>query len=234
MSSWKNLIFADAEDSGNKKETPKKETKTFESKFPTDSANAGSEQSPTPVNVVTPPIAVSPTTAACEPHMDKILDMYETGFNNLNMEGYDFFEFYQAILKAGNKPETFSMALTMASTMDSSITKEKLLEQAQYYLDEISKVHQDYDGRGNAKKNEVVSQKENERQTLVNELNDIDAQINELQTLKSQKQQSLYGIDTTYQPRLTDIDCKLMANNEAKNKLVASINSVVSGIKTNL
>jgi hypothetical protein len=236
--SWKKYIFtedAEASTSKGSKETPKQEARSF-SQFPSgegskvESTETKTVQTPTP----TAEVVVTPQTAACEPHMDKILNMYETGFDGLNMDGYDFFEFYQAILSSSKSSEAFKMAFNMAQSMDSSITKEKLVEQAKHYVDEVTKVHTNYQKQGAKKRESLMGEKESKRQTLSDEVQKIDQQIAQLSAQKTQKQTELLQIDSKYQPTLVDIDCKLMANDEAKNRLVNSINSVLTGINTNL
>ena len=44
------------------------------------------------------------------------------------------------------------MALAMATAMDSSLTKEKLISQADYYVTELNKTFQAYADNGNGKK----------------------------------------------------------------------------------
>jgi len=229
--SWRKHIFtedADAAKSSEKKEVPKDNGKSFKNHFPSgDSVKTPVAQAPV--------VAVTASDPACATHMDKILTMYEKGFDNLNQDGYDFFEYFQGIMAAGvGNAAAYKMALTMASSMDVSITKESLLTQSQFYINEINKVYNEYVSNGNAKKNEIIKAKGQEEQTLTGELSEIDKQIAKLKLEKSSKQSKLSAIDSTYQPTLIYIDCKLMANDEAKNKIIGSIQSVVDGINSNI
>jgi len=235
--SWKQYIFTEDAEAANKsepkKEVPKDSGKSFTSKFPSSETTTKTMPNSTPS--VETPVVTSASDPACAPHMSKILDMYENGFKGLNQDGYDFFEFYQAIIAAGvSNAAAYKMALTMASTMDSSVSKESLLSQSQFYINEINKVYNDYVSNGNSKRNEIIQQKANEEASLSNELKEIDSEIARLTALKVTKQNSLTAIDGSYQPTLVDIDCKLMANDEAKNKIINSIESVVNGIKSNV
>ena len=43
-----------------------------------------------------------------------------------------------------------------------------------------------------------------------------------------------YRIDNKYANELTEVDCKLMANDVAKDKILSSINAVKQGLTNNL
>lgn len=184
----------------------------------------------TPVTNTTP--YVSPQ---CQPHMEKILALYEKGFNNLNKPGYDFFEFFKAVTSGGiTNPQIYSMAITMGLSLDPTVTKEKLLTDAQYYLDEIDKVFKGYVENGNMKKTETINLMNSERETLSSDLGALRARAAEIASEIAQKENALSEIDNKYKPTLDDIDCKLMANDLAKNRLVESITTVKNGITNNL
>ena len=161
--------------------------------------------------------------------------MYETGFEGLNMEGYDFFEFYKAILSAGaDNPAVYPMAFTMAQTMDKKITKDSLTSQSDFYVQEISKVHTKYVENGTSKKNELLNRKEEERQQLNTEVQNLKMQIEALTNQMNNAQNNLTQIDNKYANDLLEVDCKLMANDLAKNNLLASINKVKQGLINNV
>jgi len=239
--SWKDLFIINNEEE-TKKETATPATSTSEPvKFPSasDSVTVAPAASGTP-SVGTPmttPSAVVPLEnhPNCQPHMEKIIQMYETGFEGLNMEGYDFFELYKAILSAGaDNPSVYPMAFTMAQTMDKKITKDSLVSQSEFYIQEITKVHTKYVDNGTAKKNELLSKKETERQQLATEIQNIRMQIEALTNQMNNAQNNLSQIDHKYADDLLEVDCKLMANDLAKNNLLASINKVKQGLINNV
>jgi hypothetical protein len=184
---------------------------------------------------VTTAAPITPDNPACAPHMDKIMGLYEQGFEGLNMAGYDFYEYFQAVVQTGvNNPAMYSMALTMAKSMDSTVTKETLLSQSQYYIDEINKVYNGYVGNGNTKRENALKAKGNEEAALSNELTEINNEIARLTQLKITKEAELTTIDGKYSPEITDVECKLMANDIAKERIIATIQTVVDGINTNI
>ena len=229
---FKDLFFINHEE---KKAEPKEDTqKSFKSKFPSSGSVSSTVETPT-VKTNEPISAITPDNPACAPHMDKIMKLYEDGFSGLNLAGYDFFEYFQAVVKTGpNNPEMYKMALTMAQAMDASVTKTSLITQSQYYIDEINKVYKSYVDNGNSKRQQALQAKGNEELSLTNELTEINNEIARLNQLKSQKENELSRIDSKYSPEITDIECKLMANDIAKDRIIGSIKTVVDGINKNI
>lgn len=182
----------------------------------------------------TPPPATTPTTVSNE-HLQKAIELYQNGFDSLNQPGYDFYEFYQAVMQAGpTNPQIYAMALTMASAMDKSITKDKLVQQSEFYLAEINKVYQDYNSKGLAKKQDLTAQKQHENESLVGELSLLRQQLEAIQTQIADRENKLSVIDVKYAPMMVEVDSKLSANDMAKNKIVQSIEQVKNGIINNI
>ena len=187
----------------------------------------GKTETPTPVH--------SMSTQASNEHLEKAFDLYQKGFDSLNQPGYDFYEFYQAVMQAGpTNPQIYAMALTMASAMDKSVTKDKLIQQSEFYLAEINKVYQDYNSKGLTKKQELTTQKQHENESLVSELSLLRQQLEVIQTQIADRENKLSVIDVKYAPMMGEVDSKLSANDIAKNKIVQSIEQVKNGIINNL
>lgn len=233
--SLSNLIFVDND---NKKEKPKEkfvskfpETSSMGNTFPSNSQMPFMESS----TATSPPVPTLNVPLECAPHMDSIMKLYENGFAGLNRPGVEFYEFFEAVVEAGiNDPAAYKMALKMLSKMEKSMTKDSLITQSQFYIDELTKVHSGYSSEGIKKKNDLTADKNSEGQKLQIDIKTIQDQIEALRNQLSVKQTQLSQIDSRYQPKINDFDCRLMANDEAKNRILGTINSVVNGIKTNL
>jgi len=241
---WKDLIFADTGEG--QKEKKGEAVTSFKGKFPTSSINETPETTK-PVESTnyfgsnskpkyTAPVAeITPNNLACQPHMEKIMGMYEKGFDDLNQDGYDFFEYYKAVVGGGiDNPMVYKMGFNMAKGQDGSVTKESLISQAQFYIDEIKKVHSHYDEQGTQKSREALKLKGTEESALNSELSNIDAELDRLTRLKESTKNQLSTIDAKYTPQITEIQCKLMANNMAKDSILGSIQKVVTEINKNL
>lgn len=173
--------------------------------------------------------------SSCEPYIEEVIKLYERGFDGLNIEGWDFYEMYKAVLAVGiDNKAAYQMAYNMGKGMDSTVTKEKLLSQAQYYLDEIIKVYKNYVSNGQSKKLQLQGQMDTEKDGLLSEVKSLREQLSEIQRLLSLKEGMLENIESKYQPEIEVIDCKIMANDHAKAKIMGSIDTVITQIKTNL
>ena len=186
--------------------------------------------------VVTPTFTSTPSTkGVSEEQLAKALATYTNGFDSLNQPGYDFYEFYQAVIGAGiENPQIYTMAFAMGTGMDKSITKSKLISQSDFYLTEINKVYNDFVTKGNAKRQEVIDQKNHENQSLMGELDLMKQQLEQLETQIADRQNKLSVIDSKYGPIISEVENKLTANNMAKDKIVNSIELVKQGINNNL
>lgn len=167
--------------------------------------------------------------------LNNIVEMYESGFDSLNQPGYDFYEFFKAIKAVGsNDPNVYKMALTMAQSVDSKVSKTTLLTQAGFYVTEIDKVHKHYQEKGNAKKNEVHQDIKTKKENLSAEISNLEKQILEMQTKASNYKNELQNLDSTLLSETSGIDQKISANDMAKTKILETIQNVIDGIKNNL
>ncbi len=210
---WKSLFIN--EDS-TKSATTKEEPQSIipENKFPETNINVSS----------------SPSNSN-NPFLNEILDVYQKGFEGLNADGFDFFEMYKSVSAVGvTNPQSYQMAFTMGKTINPNLTKDFLIEKAKHYLAEIDKVHSKYDATGNAKKQDLNSKIVNEKNALTKAISDLELKITELQKELNQKKIDLEKVDLINKEDFSEIELKIEANNIAKQKIVESINTVLTGI----
>jgi len=168
-------------------------------------------------------------------HLEKFAEIYHTTFEGLNQPGYDFFEYYTAVISGDiSDPKTYVMAFNMGKAMDKTITKEKLLEYSQYYTTETDKIYNKFVSDGNAKKQDLENQKHTENENLSGELTSLKQQLESIKIQIQDKENKLSLIDNKYQPMISEVENKLIANDTAKNKMVSSIETVKQGIINNL
>jgi hypothetical protein len=189
--------------------------------------NSEQAQIPTPTYQV--PVQVS------NEYMQKAFEMYEKGFESLNKDGFDFYEYYQSVMQGGpTNPQVYTMAFGMGSIMDKSLSKSKLIQDADFYVAEITKVYNDNVTKGNAKKQTLLVQKDSENKSLVSELENMEQQLEALKVQIDDRKRKLSDIDNKYSPDLTDFDNRLGANELAKNRIINSIEQVKQGINLNI
>lgn len=218
INNLRSLIFIDPNAKDNK---PKKKT------FP-----KSSEVEHTPVPVAT---TVTPSADVCQSDIDRVVQIYEDGFNKLNKPGYDFFEFFSAVLATGSQsPDIYKMAFSMAKAQAPNVSIDSLLTDAQDYISKLMEVHANNSSAGNNSKSNIEQEKETERSSLSTRVDSINNQISSLQVQLATANQALANIDSKYSTRLTEINCKLMANDHAKTKILNQINTVINGIKNNI
>jgi hypothetical protein len=217
--SWKSLFIKEAENSNTtQKQVPVVETKVIQE-----------------TNVTFPTINTSINDSVSNEILSKVVELYDKGFDSLNQSGYDFYEFFKAIMATDpNNPQSYIMAFTMASSMDKSITKASLLSNAEFYLAEISKVYTKYDEEGKRIKNNLVIEQTNEKDRLQTEIKSIQNKIMALQTELEQKTKLLQNYDAVNSTKVKEIEQKVMANDLAKERIVQKIARVISGINNHI
>ena len=234
---WKDLFVNKDENETNnttKKVEIKKETSSI-TKFP-DSQSSQTQSTNFGFNQNAPVQQQSQSLGQVSSEMaSKFLEAYENAFNEMNQPGYDFFEFFQALINGDiNNPQSYTMAFAMGKGMDKTVSKEKLLTQSDYYINELTNLYNKNVNDGTQKKQDLVKQKETENQNLSSELSSLKQQLEGIQVQIQDRQNKLSLIDNKYQPKIAEYDSKLMANDFAKNKIISAIETVKQGIANNL
>lgn len=178
-----------------------------------------------------PPQAYAGSTDVNNPFLQDVLSVYEKGFESLNSQGFDFFEMYRSVMAVGvTNPQSYQMAFTMGKTINPTLTKDFLIEKARYYISEIEKVYTNYDAAGRAKKANLDNTINSEKANLSKSIADLEAQIVGLQNELEAKKAELLKTDSVNREQFNEIQLKIDANNLAKNRILESINTVLTGI----
>lgn len=165
------------------------------------------------------------------PFVNEILGVYEKGFESLNLNDFDFFEMYKSVLAVGiTNPQSYQMAFTMGKSIKPDLTKEFLLDKSKFYIEEINKVYTKYDSTGNLKKQDLNNLVLKEKETLSASITDLENKILQMQQELQDKKTLLANIDSKNEAELRELQLKIEANNFAKQKILDSINLVISGI----
>lgn len=150
---------------------PPKEEKKESGNVETNNSNNTSKEKKTPlINVV--PSAVD----------DKIRDTLLQALADNNMEGFDYFEFKQSLQTLGKMPldeaTQFKSAFATAATM--GITKDKLLQSADYYKKVLQKEKEKFDIAVKGQNNSNVLKKKEELENLKKVILEKSSQIKRL------------------------------------------------------
>lgn len=224
LKSWKHLFVKTDEPTAGKEDAREAISFPASETF----VPAAAKSSPTPL----------PVTPVADAVVSEVIEVYESGLESINMPGYDFYEFYKAISSTGQTSEqTYQLAFQMARSMDKTITVQKLLQDAEFYISKINEVHGQYVGQGQSKLQALEEQKRQEKGQLQGEIDHATARIAqlkaELQQLESgmqQKQLMLGKIDDGFRPQEQAIRGKLQANDSARSLSIGKLQQIREGI----
>jgi uncharacterized small protein (DUF1192 family) len=217
---WKSIFVND--------ETTATNTEKEVTKMPTTGTSSAANTKFPETNSITNSL---PTGSNSNPFINEILEVYNRGFEGLNSEGFDFFELYKSVMSVGpTNPQSYQMAFTMGKTIKSDLSKEFLLEKSKFYIAEIEKVYAKYDATGNSKNKDLNNTITTQKYNLTKNIEDLESQIAKLQSELESKKAELSKIDNDNAALFTEIQLKIEANNLAKQKILESINTVVTGI----
>lgn len=180
-----------------------------------------------------------PVEATVNDSVNEVLEVYENGLDSINMPGYDFYEFYKSISSTGsNNVQTYNMAFQMAKTLDKTITAQKLLTDAEFYISKINEVHNQYVMQGQQKLNSIQEKKSAEKSSLNSEIEQgsmrlaqLRAELHELETSINNKRSTLAKIEEQYQPQEKLIREKMNANDTARSISIQKLNNIKQGIQ---
>ncbi len=152
--------------------------------------------------------------------------------DTIDQPGIDFLE----ILKAANKMggltlENLQNAYKTFSIMDAHISPASLVESGEYYIRQIEETA---NSGIKAKENDRVnltSQKNDEKSSLTNDLDDLTRKIQELTTERDGKRRQLESIDMKYAPLIQELEGKIATGNDSLKIVKSQLNSVISLVK---
>jgi len=219
MKNWKNLFVKTEGEQPSKNETS---PESFS--FPVSPSSMQPASTPIPQN---------------DPVTTEVLQVYENGLDSINMPGYDFYEFYKTVISAGiPSQQTFMMAYQMARSIDKTISHNKLLTDAEFYISKINEVHSQYVSTGQGKLGTLEEKKKGEKHSLQQDIDQSTARMTqlraELQQLESDistKRGILLKVDEAYYPEEKSIRAKLAANDLARKTSIDKLNMIKEGIQ---
>ena len=225
--SFKRLFFRDAETAEQQNPTPVPEHKSNENLD----------------NYVTNSIPLSPVGSKEQPLLEDFVQRLQNLINQNNQPGFDFLDFTESLFeeKQNPTPEIYKTVFRIAQKIDKSLTPARLMESAGFYKDLVQRTVENEVSKGEAKKQGLQSEKDNERNNLDKSLKETRSKIQELtkqiQELQNQDlalSNQLMAIDQKYGSQFIDIDRKINAIRSAREQVLVSIVDIEAGIKSNL
>jgi lysyl-tRNA synthetase class I len=156
-------------------------------------STATNTQAASPSQSYSPP-SVSTASAGGGQVSDKFFEVLAKAMENANQEGFDYFEFKQALANLKNVPmddaTRFKSAFAMSQAM--GVTADKLVNSATFYLD-VMKTEQ----------NRFVQAANNQRQSQVG---DKEAQATNLEALMRQKAEQIKQLTAEIEQHRKEVD----------------------------
>lgn len=227
LKNWKSLFVKTTGEETDKNE---KTEKTDSFSFPVNNSSATA-------HTAQPAPAFIPQTVN-NPEIQEVLEIYESGLDSINMPGYDFYEFYMAISSTGHSGEqSYQMAYQMAKAFDKTITAQKLVTDAEFYISKINEVHGQYVMQGQQKLSSIQGKKVADKSALQNEIDEgsrrlaqLRVELQQLEATINQKKSALTKIDESFNPQEKSIREKMQANDLARTTSIDKLNAIKDGI----
>lgn len=175
--------------------------------------------------------------------VDDFVSRLHNLLNQNNQSGFDFLEFTETLFEESQNPnaEVYRMVFRIAQKMDKSLTPSRLIESANYYKNLVQTTADSEISKGEAKKQGLLVEKENEKRGLEQSLNDTRSKLEQLnlQILELKKQEIALSnqfsvIDQKYNGQFMDVESKINAIQASKEQVIGSIADVEAGITSNL
>jgi chromosome segregation ATPase len=177
------------------------------------------------------------------PLVEDFVQRLQNLINQNNQPGFDFLEFTESLFeeKQDPTPEVYKTVFRIAQKIDKSLTPARLLESSMFYKDLVQRTAEAEINKGTAKKQSLQGEKDTERTNLDNSLKStrtkiqqLNKQIQELQNQEVTLSNQLSAIDMKYENQFSDIEKKVNAIRDAREKVLVSIVDIEAGIKTNI
>jgi hypothetical protein len=216
MKNWKNLFVKDEENNEEPAATTSHTGHSSSPSFPVNNNTANNNSSP---NVV------------LNEETQEVIKVYEKGLDSINMPGYDFYEFYKSVQSTGfHNDQAYNMAYQMAKTLDSTITVQKLVNDADFYISKINDVHSQYVAQGQQKISEISEKRLSEKTNLTKLIDSnalriaaLRAELTQLENDIQNKRNTLAKVEESYLPQEQAVRAKLNANDLAKSNSASKL-----------
>jgi len=194
------------------------------------------EQAPPQPGNVAPPAAEQQRPPATWPLSDDSnketkLKVYQL-LENMNKQGIDFFEVWNAATEMGGATATnIKAAYTSLRFADKSLNKAKMLESGTYYMTNLQNVLKTETQKRLDEKSKIEKEKEQVAGNLAAEITSIEQQLTALQDKLAAKKQERDTINEKYEPTIADINHRISSGQQSVNSVVTEMQQVMDVIQ---
>ncbi len=194
------------------------------------------EQAPPQKGNVASPVPEQQPSPAIWPSSDDSnketkLKVYQL-LENMNKQGVDFFEVWNAATEMGGATATnIKAAYTSLRFADKSLTKAKMLETGTFYMSSLQDVLKTETQKRLDEKTKIEKEKEQIAGSLATEITSIEQQLTALQDKLAAKKQERDTINEKYEPRIADINHRISTGQQSVNSVVSEMQQVMEVIQ---
>lgn len=202
---------------------------------PAETQPVAPQASPQPGNVAPPATEQknSPVTwpTSDDSNKETKLKVYQL-LENMNKQGIDFFEIWNAATEMGGATATnIKAAFTSLRFADKSLNKAKMLETGTYYMTNLQEVLKTETQKRLDEKSKIEKEKEQVAGSLAAEITSIEQQLTALQDKLAAKKQERDTINEKYEPKIADINQRISAGQQSVNSVLTEMQQVLDVIQ---
>lgn len=176
-------------------------------------------------------LPINTSAPAAENVKEMKLRIYQL-LESLNKPGCDFFEVWNAAIEMGGaNSNNIKAAFTSLRYVDKSLSKEKLLETSDFYINSLKKILDTETAKRQEEKDKLIQQKEQEKANLATEISDIEQQLVTLQNKLADKKLQSEGINEKYKLPVELIEEKISNGHQSVNSVIGEMQQVVAIIQ---
>ena len=181
----------------------------------------------------TTPISESISSVSSQTDQEMKQKIYDV-LGKINKDGIDFFEVCDATeqMDGGVIPQNIKNSfIALKSASGNKLTKEYVIETAQYYRDQIQTILDSNTKSKISDKEKATTQWKQEKETLQQTVSDLTKQIEDLNNQRTQAETSLSKIDSKYKPFIQKIDDQINSGQKAVQSVSQEIQSFIDIFK---
>jgi hypothetical protein len=192
-----------------------------------------SETTVMPTNTTTANTAVNNAstinTSNITPKQDMV-DKVHALVNSINKPGIDFLELWNATEAMGaiNETNVFNAFVALKIASGNTLTKQVVISTGESYCSELQAALESDISEKIKIKTKLTDSKNANRNSLSNEITDLNNKIVELQNLLKEKNAKLQNIDADFDPKLLEIDEKIANGKAAVDTVMNEIRNVLN------
>lgn len=154
---------------------------------------------------------------------------------SINQPGVDFLEVWNAAEENGGaNAQSIKSAFNTLKYADKTLSKEKLMSTGVYYSNELQKALDADIAKKTAERQQLDSQKQQQRQALSGSVQSIEQQIADLQQSLTDKKKQLAELDASYEPKIADLELKMSTGRTTITAMIQQMRQMLSIVEKEL